>query len=257
VIPVSDDVIRDKIIRATNNQNPMKQAALRATDDIHRDIEDLFKKYGLYYDRRPGFYKDQGVQIRSIVSLIEIVQATASIILHRPDDARARPGDYIREGSKGEEKYKLIFGPPRSPARIPIGAHLKCVQIVRSVEDFLQDRQQLSRTDRRNLGFYVAFFVSCDLSQTAKPTAADVLKIESGMVTNGRLEHAFTQVHKTYAELSTKEENPDTVVKGPELLRSLSEMLTRTYGPGTSDRRGAVKTRPKKIRDVIKDAEIR
>ena len=50
LIPVSDDAIRDKIIRATNNQNPIKASALLLTGEVHRDIEDLFKRHGLFYD---------------------------------------------------------------------------------------------------------------------------------------------------------------------------------------------------------------
>jgi hypothetical protein len=39
------------------------------TDQIHRDIEELFKGSGLFYDRRKGFYKDQGKPIKKIVSV--------------------------------------------------------------------------------------------------------------------------------------------------------------------------------------------
>ena len=96
----------------------MKAAALRATDERQRDIEDHFKGHDYYYDRRPGYWKDQGKEIVKIVSLNEIIQAMATLVLHRPDDARARPGDYIKEGKKGDEQYKQIFGASRNiPAR--------------------------------------------------------------------------------------------------------------------------------------------
>ena len=43
ILPVSDAEQRRNIIRATNNQNPMNAAALLAMDDVHYQIEDLFK----------------------------------------------------------------------------------------------------------------------------------------------------------------------------------------------------------------------
>ena len=43
VIQTSDQVVQDRIIRATNSQNRMQPASLRMTDQIHRDIEELFK----------------------------------------------------------------------------------------------------------------------------------------------------------------------------------------------------------------------
>lgn len=52
VLVPENEVSRDKIIRATNSQTPIPKASLRATDSIHRDIEDYFKPRGLYYDRR-------------------------------------------------------------------------------------------------------------------------------------------------------------------------------------------------------------
>jgi len=92
VIETSDQRTQDRIIKATNSQNKMQPASLRMTDQIHRDIEQVFKSEGLFYDRRKGFYKDQGQPIKTIVSVNSVAQGIISIILQRPDDARARPG---------------------------------------------------------------------------------------------------------------------------------------------------------------------
>ncbi|WP_425404319.1 AIPR family protein [Hwanghaeella sp.] len=94
VIETSDADVRDKVIRATNSQNRMLPAQLRMTDQIHRDIEEVFKKVGLYYDRRKGFYRDQGKPVSKIISVNAVTQAVLTVLLQRPNDARARPGDY-------------------------------------------------------------------------------------------------------------------------------------------------------------------
>jgi hypothetical protein len=106
VLPVSNADHRRSIIRATNNQNPMNSATLLATDDVHYEIEDLFTRNNLFYDRRPGFYRDQGSPAASIVSVTELVQAVAALIEARPDTARARPSDYINRSNE----YQRIFG---------------------------------------------------------------------------------------------------------------------------------------------------
>ena len=51
IVPENEET-RDKIIRATNSQTPIPKSSLRATDNVHRNIEDYFKPRGLYYDRR-------------------------------------------------------------------------------------------------------------------------------------------------------------------------------------------------------------
>ena len=43
IIKTGNKQIRDAVIRATNSQNPMPHEVLRATDDIHWQIETLFK----------------------------------------------------------------------------------------------------------------------------------------------------------------------------------------------------------------------
>src|SRR5690606_5720023 len=106
IIETTDQKTQDRIIKATNSQNRMQPASLRMTDQIHRDIEQIFHSDGLFYDRRKGFYKDQGKPIKKIISANAVAQAVISIILQRPDDARARPGDYFKD----EAKYQSIFG---------------------------------------------------------------------------------------------------------------------------------------------------
>jgi hypothetical protein len=52
VIVTKDTEIADRVIRATNSQIYIPPSQLKATEKIHRDIEDFMKKYDLYYDRR-------------------------------------------------------------------------------------------------------------------------------------------------------------------------------------------------------------
>lgn len=257
LIPVSDDKIRDTIIRATNNQNPMKAAALRATDARQRDIEDIFQQYGYYYDRRPGYWKDQDKEIVKIVSLNEIVQAMVALVLHRPDDARARPGDYIKEGRKGDEKYRQVFGSSRNNLR-PLGVFVKSVQIVRTVREFLNERSNLTPGDRVNLQFYVAYHLVCELTKTASPSAGEILSIESAMISDRkRLENSLEAVDSIYWKLTSErdDENPDTIAKGVDLLSEIRTNLETEYGITKYEE--AKPQKKKKTRDVLRDNAIK
>ncbi len=254
LIPVTDDAIRDKIIRATNNQNPIKSSVLLLTGEIHRDIEDLFKHHGLYYDRRPGFYKDQGKPIAQIVSFTEVAQAAIAILLHHPDDARARPGDYIGapDDKKAGDKRKLLFRPRSTTKALELRAYLKCVLIVRKVEEFLKTIANLDQSDRRNVLFYVSYFAACTAAKTPAPTIEDIFGIVSSALGNKALATAYETVNRLYLDMSANAESRDVVAKGSDLLVKLRAHLPKSATAATK-----TVGRSKKIRDVIRGAEFK
>ena len=60
IIVSKDEQLRDQIIRATNNQTAVEQAALHATDKIQRDIEQILERHEFYYERRKNYYRNIG-----------------------------------------------------------------------------------------------------------------------------------------------------------------------------------------------------
>ena len=95
----------EKIIRATNSQTSIPFASLKATDKIHRDIEDFLVPNGFYYERRKNFYKNEGKPSAKIVTIPHLAQATMAVLLGRPNDARARPSTLL----KRQEDYERVF----------------------------------------------------------------------------------------------------------------------------------------------------
>ena len=145
---IQNDVedVRDKIIRATNNQNPMPAEALFTTFRIHKQIEAVFLKHDLYYERRKGFYRDQGKPISRIVTTSDLIPAVIAIMTDRQDDARGRPKGYIEDKVKrwslfGHDDYddSQIMSEPEVLAHPPfeISVYLNCVLLVRRVDQFL------------------------------------------------------------------------------------------------------------------------
>lgn len=105
VISETDPAKRDKIIRATNRQTGMSNSSFRATEQVHREIEDYFQTFGLYYDRRKNFYKREGKPADKIISIDRLAQSVLSVLLQEPHTARARPTTAIKE----QANYLRIF----------------------------------------------------------------------------------------------------------------------------------------------------
>lgn len=80
IVPKTEES-RDHIILATNSQTSIPKSSLRATDIIHRNIEQYFKSKGLYYDRRKNYYKNLGMPIDKIISIPFLSQCLMSTIL--------------------------------------------------------------------------------------------------------------------------------------------------------------------------------
>jgi hypothetical protein len=229
VIQSSDQTIRDNVIRATNSQNKMPAEALRATDSIHRQIETLFAEYGLYYDRRKGQYKDEGKPIAKIVSVMELLQAMLAIVLQRPDDARARPRDYIKDN----EKYELVFG----ENRFDLTVYLQCLSLYRRITPFVtSDSLALDVAHQRNVKFYLAMYVAAAASKHPCTPTGHLLGIDIAKVGDALILDCFKRVWTQYDKLAQKfavngEADYDSLAKGPHLVRSLRTELKRRFTP--------------------------
>lgn len=222
IIETQDSTIRDKIIKATNNQNKMPAASLRATDEIHGQIEELFKQSGFYYDRRKGRHRDEGRPINRIIGIVETLQAVVSILLQRPDDARARPSNYIKK----DDLYASVFGKDE----YPLGVYLPCVRLVKKVEQFLR-AIPLEKKEIRNLKFYIASFLACRLTQSPQPPASLVFGFDPEAINDKVLKRCYSEVLIKYKKLGAD----DTAAKGPALTKLLTRTVRRRYKKSNED----------------------
>ena len=229
VLQSTDETARDNVIRATNSQNKMPAEALRATDRIHGQIESLFRQYDLFYDRRKGEYKDEGKPIAKIVAVIELLQAMLAVALKRPDAARGRPRDYIKE----DEKYAEIFG----ESRFDLTVYLKCVSLHRRVATFLAAKDlDLDIGHQRNLKFYLAMYVAAAATKNVYAPPDKLLTIDITKLDNGLIADCYQRIWKKYQKLAEKfasngEKDYDSLAKGPHLLRALNTELKRRFTP--------------------------
>lgn len=72
--------IQTDIISATNSQNPVKSASLKANDHIQRNIEKLLYENGIYYERRVNYYKRQGITGNKVIGLLKMAQIIHTVV---------------------------------------------------------------------------------------------------------------------------------------------------------------------------------
>jgi hypothetical protein len=215
VPPASES--RDRIIKATNSQTQIPIASLRATELIHRDIEEYLRPHGLFYDRRKNHYKNEGKPIEKIVSISSLAQAIMAVALQRPNDARARPSSLL----KRSEDYDRVFN-----RNYPIALYLKCALLLKRVDEVMRlDSAGLDSKDLTNLRFYVALYVACAVLGTAKPTPEEIAGVSISAISDGTVLEAQERVFELYNALGAT----DQTAKGTELAEELKKLLSAQY----------------------------
>ena len=105
VIVSDDPVVRDKIIRATNNQSAVEQSSLRATDKIQRDIEQILEKNDWYYERRKNYFKNEGKPPERFVTPLYLAAGYLAVCRKNPADAARLKGRFMTN----ERAYRMVF----------------------------------------------------------------------------------------------------------------------------------------------------
>ena len=218
IVSSDDDETRNKIIKATNRQNPIQPATLRATDKVQRDIEEALKASGFFYDRRKNFYKIEGRPADRIISIPLMAQIVMSMLLQQPDAARARPSSLIKKDSV----YAEVFS-----EGVPLGLYTNAAALVRRVDSALRSRPEIKARDRTNLRFYVLFWLAAWCTGKPRPKPGDIARLEVDQIADRDLDQAVTAIWELYKRRG----ETDQVAKGPELrkaaIRSVSGRLRR------------------------------
>jgi hypothetical protein len=123
---VSTDVqVRDRIIRATNNQSPVEVAALHATDKIQRDIEEILERHDWYYERRRNYYRNIGKPRIRFVTPLYVASAVVALIFKNPAGATRLKSKFMRN----QIGYDAVFS-----AKLPLQVWPILVDIYKQVE---------------------------------------------------------------------------------------------------------------------------
>ncbi|MFN5773437.1 AIPR family protein [Flavobacterium sp.] len=193
VIKPVDEKSRLKIIKATNSQTSVPIASLRATDEIHLNIEDYFLSQGLYYDRRKNYYKNLGKSAEQIISIPYLSQIITSIALREPNNSRARPSTLI----KNDEEYKRIFS-----KEYDVDIYAKGVQLQKKVENTLKAYSPvLTTSEIGDLKFHVSMFIVADTLKKLTYSPNDIKSIDLILISSAKISQAIVIVKELYDSL--------------------------------------------------------
>lgn len=171
IIISSNNKTRDRIIKATNNQTPINQHSLHATDKIQRDIEDIMLKNELYYERRENYYINQGVSKDLIISPTYLACGFVSLILKLPNQSV----NFKFMDNMGQ--YSVVFSED-----VPLELWPIIARILKHTDYILelQKEEKKIRTDRylSKLRHIVSFVAISKLMETYDFKMNELLRID-------------------------------------------------------------------------------
>lgn len=211
IVPETEET-RDKIIRATNSQTPIPKSSLRATDSIHRQIEDYLKPRGLYYDRRKNYYKNEGKKPKDIVSVSFLAQCLMSVLMQKPDFARARPSTLLEDDSAYNDLYHK---------NNDLNTYFNVSYVGRLIELYLKEKRDITTSEANDIKFYVLYAVFTQLCSNVYPSNRQVSRVEKELVSPQIIDMAIDLVYDLYKVQGGN----DKVAKGTKLIEALKDKL--------------------------------
>ena len=219
VIETQDESLASQIIKATNSQNRVSVASLRATEPFQRDIEEYFSRHGLFYERKKNQYKNQGKPRGQIVEVLELAQAVAAILLYQPHTARGAPSKLVRD-----PEYQRVFN-----RQTPFGAYYNSVLVLRRIDDFLEREVSLNRQQRGNIRFHLARAATAFALSSSRPRPVAVTKLNLDSFDSRRLRPvlAWVEEARDAAEKATGSNDLNVLAKSAEWSREIDRRLSR------------------------------
>ncbi|MBU5428421.1 AIPR family protein [Tissierella pigra] len=216
VIVPENEESRDRIILATNSQTTIPKSSLRATDPIHRQIEIFLKTRGLYYDRRKNYYKNHGKKAVDIVSVSFLSQCLMSILLQKPDYARARPSTLLTN----DDSYNKLYIENEN-----LKSFYNAAFIGKKVEKYIKNLAEYSRVEKGDILFYVIYSVTSSIVRKTIIKPNDLGNIDLEKINDELIQENVIEVYRMYQELGGNSK----VAKGSELSTTIQEALNKCF----------------------------
>ena len=192
VIRPANEESRDRIIFSTNNQTSIPKSSLRVTDRIHLEIESYFKNHGLYYDRRKNYYKNQKKKPTDIISVSFLAQCLISLILRKPDFARARPSTLLTDN----DTYKVLYEDNQD-----LVAYYNAARLGRNIQNVLKNEDDISSTEVNDILFYVVYAVVADKLRKKELAFSDVRNMKLESISKEDIISVAREIYARYKEL--------------------------------------------------------
>ena len=140
-----------------------------------------------------------------------MAQTIMSVILQRPNDARARPSSLIKD----DAIYGQIFNDG-----FPVKVYVVSGEMKKRVDSRLREKSDLSSADRNNVSYHVLTRLAARISNKAKPSVEDMAKVDLASITESAIDGALSEVLPIYNELGST----GSVAKGREFAAKVRDL---------------------------------
>lgn len=205
---------RDQIIYATNNQTNIPKYSLRVTDPIHYQIELYFKSRGLYYDRRKNFYKNQKKKSADIIGVSFLAQCLISIILRKPDFARARPSTLLDD----DDTYNQLYGGNQG-----LNAYFNVARIGQLVKQYMRNKSSITQVEKSDILFALVYAIARKLTNKQDISFSELQDINISHVTEDLLDDTHEMVYGIYKQLGGN----SSVAKSSDFTSAIDNVINQ------------------------------
>ena len=212
IITPKSEESRDNIIFATNNQTNIPKASLRVTDSIHLQIEIYFKRRGLYYDRRKNYYKNQKKKSTEIIGVSFLAQCLITLLLRKPDFARARPSTLLDD----DKTYNELYGENHQ-----LEAYYNAAKIGKIIQINIKNSSNMSTAEKSDILFYLIYAVIAKILNKKAITFQDLTDFDLNLLKDEIIDFYKDMVYKKYKELGGN----GRVAKSSDFINVIDEML--------------------------------
>ena len=175
------------------------------------------KWYKLYYERRKNYYKNQGRKREEIVTLSFLAQCMMSILLGRPDQARARPSTLLSD----EVQYKKIFGQDGN-----LEAYYRAASLGKQVcLKFPQIKRDLEGSQISDIRFYVIMGVASMLSNKDSLTFGDIENLDLDKLSDEIIQTVADMVMDVYLALGGTSKAAKSYAMASKVKEKISLLL--------------------------------
>lgn len=210
---------RDNIIFATNNQTNITQYALKVSENIHKQIELYLKNRNLYYDRRKNFYKNQNKKHYEIVSVSFLAQCLISIVLKKPDYARARPSSILSDATIYNQLYS---------ESINIEAYYKAAYIGKTIKNTISSESEYSSVEVNDILFYVIYSVVRKVTGKLELTFEDLINVDLDTIDKDLIMTCAEKIYELYQQKGAK----SSIVKSSAFVTFVDNAIFQDFNNG-------------------------
>lgn len=190
IITQMDSAIRDSIIRSTNNQTAVEVSSLFATDKIQRDIEDVLKKYGFFYERRKNCYANLDIDEEKILTMQFLASGYVCLVLKKINQAT----NLKQKVFKNEITYNEIFNPKVSLLVWP-----KIAFILKTVDRVIRKKYEGSDIQKKYKWYRMitAYISTSRVFGTYNFSIQKLIDLEESLFTDDIINDTYTAIKNT------------------------------------------------------------